>query len=224
MRCIGLALVALSLALAPTARALTLQDLNAGASFASSDGSLTFDFDPGSVVLNGSLPGNLLDYLVTPIVGGFQINGPLAVVNGTLGGLALSYQVTAGTNLVLDGASLLVTGVAFGASALATAGETLSNGSGLGVLVTGFGGDVPTDAAAFGATPTLAVVTGVQLLALGVGEVASIQALRQSFSFVPIPELETGMLLGIGLLGLALFGSVPRRGTEPARAGLRRRG
>jgi hypothetical protein len=224
LRCIGLALAALSLALAPTARALTLQDLNAGASFASSDGSLTFDFDPGSVVLNGSLPGNLLDYLVTPIVGGFQINGPLAVVNGTLGGLALSYQVTAGTNLVLDGASLLVTGVAFGASALATAGETLSNGSGLGVLVTGFGGDVPTDAAAFGATPSLAVVTGVQLLALGVGEVASIQALRQSFSFVPIPELETGALLGIGLLGLALLGSVPRRGTEPAREGLRRRG
>lgn len=224
MRCIGLALVALTLALAPTARALTLQDLNAGASFASSDGSLTFDFEPGSVVLNGSLPGNLLDYLVTPIVGGFQINGPLAVVNGTLGGLALSYQVTAATNLVIDGATLLVTGVAFGASAFATVGETLSNGSGLGVLVTGFGGDVPTDAAAFGATTSLAVVTGAQLLALGAGEVAAIQALRQSFSFVPIPELETGMLLGIGLLGLALFGSLPRRGPEAARAPLRRRG
>jgi len=224
LRCIGLALVALSLAIAPTARALTLQDLNAGASFASSDGTLTFDCDPGSVVLNGSLPGNLLDYLVTPIVGGFQINGPLAVVNGTLGGLALSYQVTAATNWVLDGASLLVTGVAFGASALATVGETLSNGAGLGVLVTGFGGDVPTDAASFGATPSLAVVTGAQLLALGAGEVASIQALRQTFSFVPVPELETGMLLGVGLLGLALFGSVPRRGPEAAREGLRRRG
>lgn len=224
MRCIGLALVALSLALAPTAGALTLQDLNAGASFASSDGGLTFDFDPGSIILGGSLPGDLLSYLVTPIVGGFQIDGPLAVVNGASGGLSLSYQVTAATGLLLDGAALLVTGVAFGASALATVGETLSNGTGLGVLVTGFGAGVPTDGAAFATAPSLGVATGAQLLALGAGEVASLQTLRQTFSLVPIPELETGMLLGVGLLGLALFGGVPRRGPAVARVPLRRRG
>ena len=79
------------LALAAPARALTLQDLNAGGSFASSDGRLTFAFDPGSVVPNGSLPGDLLDYLVTPIVGGFQVSGPMAAANGALGGLTLSY-------------------------------------------------------------------------------------------------------------------------------------
>jgi hypothetical protein len=224
LRCIGLALVALTLALAPTARALSLHDLNAGASFASSDGSVTFDFDPGSIVLGGSLPGDLLGYLVTPIVGGFQIDGPLAAVNGAFGILSLSYSVTAAAGLVLDGASLLVTGVAFGASAVASAGETLSNGTGLGVLVTGFGAGAPVDGAAFAAAPSLGVVTGVQLLALAPGEVASIQSLRQSFAAVPIPELETGMLLGIGMLGLALFGGLPRRGSAAARVPLRRRG
>ena len=224
MRCAPLALVAVWLALAPAAHALTLQDLNAGTAFASSDGTLTFSFDPGSVVLNGSLPGNLLDYLVTPIVGGFQVSGPMAAVNGTLGGLALSYQVTAGAGLVIDGASLLITGVAFGASALGTAGETLSNGSGLGVLVTGFGGGVPVAGTSFSAAASLGVVTGVQLLALGLGEVASIQTLRESFAVVAVPELSTGMLLGAGLVGLALFGNTPRRVLAQTPRPLRRRG
>jgi hypothetical protein len=214
--------VAVWLAVAPAAHALTLQDLNAGTAFASSDGTLTFSFDPGSVVPAGSLPGSLLDYLVTPIVGGFQISGPLAAVNGAFAGVSLSYQVTAGAGLLLDGASLLITGVAIGAGAIATAGETLSNGTSLGVLVTGFGGDVPLDGASFAAAPSLGVVSGVTLLALGAGEVSAIQTLRQSFSVVP--ELETGMLLGLGLLGLALFGSLPRRGLERAPRPLRRRG
>jgi len=47
------------LALAPAARALTLMNLNAGDSFASSDGTLTFEFDPGSIAVGGALPGDL---------------------------------------------------------------------------------------------------------------------------------------------------------------------
>ena len=31
---------------------------------------------------------------MTPIVGGFQLSGPLAAVNGGLAGLTLAYQVT----------------------------------------------------------------------------------------------------------------------------------
>lgn len=225
MRCIGLACAALALALAPSAHALTLHDLDAGASFASSDGSLTFEFDPGSIVASGSLPGSLLDFVVTPIAGGFQVDGPLAAANGALAGLSLSYQVLAAPGLLLDGASLLVTGVAFGPASFATVGETLSDGSSLGVLVTGFGGSVPLDDVALGtATPSLAVVTGAQLLSLGAGEVVSIQALRQTFSLVQVPELETGMLLGLGLLGLASFGGVPRRAQAGARVPLRQRG
>lgn len=225
LRCIGLACAVLALALAPSAHALTLQDLDAGASFASSDGSLTFEFDPGSIVASGSLPGSLLDFVVTPVAGGFQIDGPLAAANGALAGLSLTYQVVAAPGLLLDGASLLVTGVAFGASAFATVGETLSDGSSLGVLVTGFGGSVPLDSAVLGApAASLAAVTGAQLLAPGAGDVVAIQALRQTFALVPIPELETGLMLGLGLLGLALFGGMPGRGPAGARVPLRRRG
>jgi hypothetical protein len=64
VRCLALALAVLSLSLVSHARALTLHDLNAGSDFVSGDGSLSFSFDPGSVVLNGSLPGTLMDYLV----------------------------------------------------------------------------------------------------------------------------------------------------------------
>lgn len=203
-------LLFLALVLAPPAGALTLQDLDAGAVFGSSDGDLTFSFDAGSVVLNGSLPGSLADYLVTPIVNGFQVSGPLTVVNGALGGVTLSYAVAAGAGLAIDGAALLVTGIALGASAVGTVGETLSNGVGLGAAVTGFGGSLFTDAAEFAALSSVDVVTGLQLLALGGGEVASIQTLRQTFAVV-VPELETGALLAVGLVGLALFGGPPRR-------------
>jgi hypothetical protein len=199
----------LNLTLSSSAQALTLQDLNAGAVFASSDGDLTFAFDPGSVVANGTLPGSLADYLVTPIVGGFQVSGPLAVVSGALGGLTLSYQVTAGLGLLLEGASLLVTGVAFGATAFGTVGLTLSNGAGLGALVSGFGPSVLTDTAPFAPVAGVQAVLGTQLLALGLGEVTALTSLRQTYTLIAVPEAETLLLLTSGLLGLALF----RKGT-----------
>jgi hypothetical protein len=205
-----LALAALHLALAAPSGALTLQDLEDGTSFASSDGSLTFSFDPGSVAENGTLPGSLVDYLVTPIVGGFQVSGPLAALNGSLGGLTLSYQVTAAAGLLLDGASLLVTGVAFGAGAVGASGLTLSNGESLGVLVSGLGASVLADAASFAPAAGLQALLGTQLLALGPGDVAVLTSLRQTYTLIGVPEAETALLLGSGLLGLALFGA-PRR-------------
>ncbi len=211
----------ISLSSSPSA-ALTLQDLNAGTAFASSDGGLTFAFDPGSVVANGTLPGSLVDYLVTPIVGGFQVSGPLAVLNGALGGLTLSYQVTPGVGLLLEGASLLVTGVAFGASAFGSAGLTLSNGAGAGALVSGFGPSVLTDSAVFAPVAGAQAVLGVQLLALGLGEVAALTSIRQTYTLIAIPEAETAALLLSGLFGLALFGaprqSRPLRGRGPCPA------
>ena len=211
MRCAAFVLAVLSLCLGSNARALTLADLNGGSSFDSSDGTLSFAFDPGSVVLNGSLPGALTDYLVTPIVGGFQLSGPLAAVNGSLGGLTLAYQVTPDLGLLLDSASLVITGVAVGASALGAVGVTLSNGAGLGAIVTGFGSDVLADGASFVPAAALAVVTSVQLLALGAGEVVVLGSLGQAFGLVAVPELRTGLLLASGLLGLALFGAPERR-------------
>jgi hypothetical protein len=209
---VALALAALSLCLASTARALTLQDLAAGTSFDSSDGTLTFGFDPGSVVLNGSLPGALTDYLVTPIVGGFQLSGPLAALSGSLGGLTLAYQVTPDAGLLLDSASLLIGGVAVGAGAVGAVGATFSNGSGLGTVITGIGSDVLADGASFVPIGALAVVTGIQLLALGSGDVVVLSSVAQAFTLIPVPELRTGVLLATGLLGLALFGAPQRRG------------
>src|SRR5262249_23613776 len=148
------------------------------------------------------------------IVGGFQISGPLAAANGALGGLTLSFDVTPTLSLLIDSASLVVTGVAVGSAAIGSAGTTLSNGVGLGVLVSSFG-NAPVDAASFAPAPALEVVTGIQLITLGAGDVAAIQALRQTFTLVP--EAQTALLLGSGLVGLALFGSLPRRAPAPAR-------
>jgi len=215
----ALALAALSLALGSAAHALSLQDLNAGTSFDSSDGTLTFAFDPGSIVLNGSLPGALTDYLVTPIVGGFQVSGPLAALNGSLGGLTLSYQVTPDLGLLIDSASLTMTGVAVGASALGAVGETLSNGAGLGTVVTGFGANVLVDGSSFVPAAALAAVTSIQLLALGAGEVVVLGSVGQGFTLVAVPEARTGLLLAAGLLGLAFFGRPERRLQPAARRG-----
>lgn len=209
MRCIRFVLAAaVAVALAPAAKGLTLADLNAGASFASSDGTLTFEFDPGSVVVGGALSADLTQYLVTPIAGGFQLSGPMAAANGGLGGLALSYSVTAAGSLVLAGKSLLATGVAFG-PAFGAVGETLSNGEGLGAFVTGFGPSQLVDSTAFAEVASLDVVAGLSVLALGLGSLVSIQTLQQSFTVVP--EAQTALLLGLGLLGLARFGTRERR-------------
>ena len=45
----------------------------------------------------------------------------------------------------------------------------------------------------------------------------SVQTLRQTF-LVAVPELETGMLLAVGLLGLALFGGSPQRAMASGRS------
>jgi hypothetical protein len=129
----------------------------------------------------------------------------------------LSYAVTAGVGLVIDGAALLVTGTTLGTSAAATIGVTLSNGAGLSAAITSFGGSQLTDAESFAGVGSLGVVTGLQLLALGAGDIASIQTLRQTF-LVAVPELETGILLAVGLLGLALFGGSPQRAMASGRS------
>ncbi|MBW2243155.1 MAG: hypothetical protein JRH01_14310, partial [Deltaproteobacteria bacterium] len=58
------------------AHALSLLDLNAGASFVSGDGDLMFSFEPGSIVLAGALSTDLSIYTVDVLSHGFRVTGP----------------------------------------------------------------------------------------------------------------------------------------------------
>jgi hypothetical protein len=194
------------LAFASAAPALTLQDLDAGAVFASGDGTLTFSFAPGSISLNGSLDPDLSLYPVTPLPDGFEISGPLAVFAGAFGGITMGYQVAPALGLALDGADLLIAGLATGIGALASAGTTLGNGIALGTVLTGFGLNQATDSAGFAPEGPLQGVTAIQLMALGAGELSLLQTLRQRFSVQGVAEPSATLLLAAGLSGLAFLG------------------
>jgi hypothetical protein len=202
---------ALSLPLA--SQALTLHDLNAGASFSSSGGELRFDFAAGSISLGGALPIDLTQYSVLTTATGFIVSGPLAAIGpAAFGTLTLAYRVTASPGLALSSASLQTSGIAFGSGALAIATSGFSNGATLGVLLTSSGGTGATDGAAFGNAGFLDALASVQLFALTPGDVAAFGSVQHGFGWLSVPEAGTSLLLAAGLGGLALLGRPRRRG------------
>ena len=186
------------LATSKGASALSLADLDGGASF--SVAGLTFaNFE---ATVTGDISLDLADYPVQLLTDGFRLSGPLSVLLGDAGTLLLSYQVTA-TNPILVGASLFAAGTTIGAGAQAWVGESLLGPANevLGSLFTydieGVG-SVPSDSIAFAAVPQLSVAKTVNL---GSGLFAAIPVVDQRFQFIPEPV--TMSLLALGLVGLA---------------------
>jgi hypothetical protein len=217
MRRLTTFLLTAALALPLASEALTLADLNAGASFSSTGGELAFEFDAGSIVLSGALPADLTQYAVLPTASGFLVSGPLGALGpAAFGALTLVYQVSAGAGLALTGADLQAAGLAFGAGAFAIAASGLSNGAGLGVLLLDGGGTGATDAVAFSSAAVLNAISSVQLFALTPGDVASFGSVQHGFAWVALPEPSAMWLLSAGLLGLGVFGSRHRGGPRAA--------
>jgi len=192
------------LATSKDASALSLADLDGGASF--SVAGLTFaNFE---ATVTGDISLDLADYPVQLLADGFRLSGPLSVLLGEAGTLLLSYQVTA-TNPILVGASLFAAGTTIGAGAQTWVGESLFGpaNEALGSLfaydIEGVGG-VSSDSIAFAALPQLSVAKTVNL---GSGLFAAIPVVDQRFLFIPEPV--TVSLLTLGLVGLAWWR--PRR-------------
>ena len=196
--------LAVGISSAGSASALTLADLDGGASF--SVGPLTFSNFEATV--SGDLSLDLADYPVQLLPDGFRLSGPLALLLGDAGVLLLSYQVTA-ADPILVGASLYATGITIGAGDQAWVGESLFGpaSEALGSLfvydVEGVGSDASDDVA-FAAVPGLSVAKTV---GLGSGMFAAIPVIDQHFAFVPEPD--TTWMLTLGLVGLAWWR--PRR-------------
>ena len=188
---------------APAAGALSLLDLNAGAVFASSDGSLTFTTDPGSVVLSGVLSPDLSLYTVTPQALGFRLSGPAAAADGGIGLLELDFRVSAASGMAIDSASLFMGGIALGSGAMALAGDAFSNGTVLGTALTGGGLAATMDTEAFAPVAFLDVTKSLQVITFAPAQVAAVTAVEQTWSLVELPEPAALALLGAGLLGLA---------------------
>lgn len=192
-----------------TASALTLADLEAGASFTSTDGSLLFSEFQG-IEAKDDLNPDLWNYTVLQLDGGFRIVGPIGVASGDFGVLSLSYKVSATKPMV--GANVFFNGAAFGDDAFADltsillgsiGGSEIPGDGELNLLVTGDGTKIKVDSSLFDPILEFFVYEEVRVDSTG-ALAASVSAVDQRFSLVPEPT--TGLMLGLGLFGLAAVG------------------
>lgn len=216
----------LVLGLAGAAHALTLADLTGGASFTTSDGTLTFhDFQvtlPGTVGSAANafagLDLSIIEVEALPSVGfGFKVlefDAPLVVAGDQIGQMVLSYQVTANPTARITGVGLRFTGTAIGGGASARIDETVSFAGGSAQLhaVREAGGTQDPDDSV--ALPTPAASIGVEkTITLDVSgryaQLAQLSEFEQRYSVAPVPEPGAFLIFG-GSLAL-IMGASRRR-------------
>ncbi len=196
--------LALTLALAShSAQALTLADLNGGASF--NDGTLSFsDFNVTLPATVGGAPNALagLNFAlfqveVLPANGfGFRVlefDLPLVAAGDQIGQLLIDYKVTSNPDTVITGAGLRFTGTAIGTGAITSIDELISTPAGdiaLHVIREGGGVQHPEDAAAFLAPSSEALVsTNITVdVRSRTAFIAQISELEGQYSIAPVPE------------------------------------
>lgn len=201
----GALLVALSIGLAGSAQALTLADLDAGASFSTPDGSLTFSAFhvtlPATIgTANNAFEGldlSLFEVEALTSVGfGFRVlefDIPLVAAGDEIGQMVIDYTVTANPTSQITGAGLRFTGTAIGSGAVTRIDQLVSAPAGsieLHVIRQAGGVQDPDDEQML-ASPAGQVQVSTNIL-LDVRNrqafIAQISEIEGRFSIAPIPE------------------------------------
>ncbi len=201
----GVLLVALSISLGGSARALTLADLDGGASFATPDGSLTFSAFhvtlPAMIgSANNALAGlnlALFEVEALPSVGfGFRVlefDIPLVAAGDEIGQMIIDYTVTASPTILITGAGLRFTGTAIGSGAVTRIDElvTAPAGSiGLHVIRQAGGVQHPDDEQLLPSAASEVLVSKNILLDVHsrTAFIAQISEIEGRYSVRPVPE------------------------------------
>lgn len=200
-----MAAVAVALFAASPGQALTLADLNAGASLSSLDGTLTFqDFSvtvPATVGASANaflgLDLALIEVEALPTNGfGFRViefDSPLVAVGDEVGQLQIEFTVVASPAFEITGANLRFTGTALGTGAIARIDETITGAgvdSSLTVIRQAGGAQQPIAETVFGsAVGSVDVSASILLDTRGrTAILAQLSEFEPGFSARPIPE------------------------------------
>lgn len=219
------AIGAVALGTATPAAALTLADLDAGASLSSLDGTLTFQgFNVTLPATVGASPNafaaldlSTIEVEALPTNGfGFRViefDSPLVAVGEQVGQLIIDFDVVASPGFVITGANLAFTGTAIGTGAIARIDETVTYAGGslsLGAIRQAGGLQQPIDQDVF-AAPATSVSASTTITLDTRGSTAMIAQLSEfepgfSASAQPVPEPGAFVIFG-GSLALVLTAS-----------------
>lgn len=224
LRVAAFTLLASALLTPSAAVALTLDDLNSGASLSSADGRLTFENwsvttpDPFDASPNSFLGLDLSLFEVELTLDGvllkvLETDGPLVAFGGQVGNLNIRFDAVTDSATRIEGVGLGLTGTAQGAGAVAMIEESVVGSQAIDLLAFRIGGGAqsPTDFALFSTPQTLVSVE--KLITLDTRApgalVAQISEFEQSFQVSVIPEPTAMALFSVG--AFVVLASLRRR-------------